>query len=350
MGLGAALLAGRKRLLANSVVRRVLDMLLPLLVVGFALALLPQVEPLGLAYFLQTTTYGIANGAIYALIAIGYTMVYGIVELINFPHGDVFTLGIFASLSLLPLFGVNEQTQGPLLVVGVIATLVVTMALCGLLNVLIERVAYRPLRNAPRLSSLISAVGTSFLLEGVLFLWKGPYNVHYPDLLPRTQVTLLGVQIGFRDVFVVLVAAGMLVALASFVGFTKLGKAMRATAQDRDAAYLMGIDVNRTIAVTFFIGALLAGAGGVVYGLYYNTATFDLGFTIGLVAFTAAVFGGIGNINGAAVGGLLIGLLSAYNNGYFQSVWTQVLIFGVLITVLVFRPNGLLGMQVPHKG
>jgi branched-chain amino acid transport system permease protein len=300
-------------------------------------------------YFFQILVIGVADGAIYGLIALGYTMVYGIIELINFAHGDVFTLGAFISLALFPIFGVTEGAAGFAYAIPLIAIALITMLLCGLINVTIERVAYRPLRHAPRLAPLITAIGMSSILEGAMYLWRGPFNLHYPDLLPSNVLTLGGVSIGAKDLIVVGIAAVMAVALTFFINLSKLGKAMRATAQDRDAAQLMGIDINRTIAATFFIGAVLAAAGGIIWGLYINNVDAFLGFETGLIAFTAAVFGGIGNIPGAALGGLLIGVIAAFNNAYFDSSWTEIIIFGILIATLVFRPTGLLGMRVPEK-
>ena len=301
--------------------------------------------------FVQYSVYGVANGAIYALIALGYTMVYGIIELINFAHGDVFTLGAFISLPLIGAFGLTEgKASGIGLYAALFVVVVVVMLVNGLINVGIERVAYRPLRNAPRLAPLITAVGMSFMLEGIMYLWRGANNIHYPDLIPDVRVPIGGsASISLKDVAVIGIAATLVVILTIFITQSKLGKAMRATAQDRDAAQLMGIDINRTIAATFFIGAALAGAGGIIFGLYFNSVRFDLGFQAGLFAFTAAVFGGIGNIRGAAVGGLMIGLVKAFNDGYFDSRWTDVWIFSILILVLLFRPSGLLGMQVPEK-
>lgn len=321
--------------------------------IGFALLVLAtKVVALGPAYFIQILVYGLADGSIYALIALGYTMVYGIVELINFAHGDVFTLGGFISLFLLPIFGLNEgQSRGPEIILPLLAIFVISMLICGAVNVTIERVAYRPLRHAPRLAPLITAVGMSFVLEGIMFLWRGPFNLHYPDVLPANTIPIgpSGATIAFKDIAVIIIAFTLMVSLSLFVERSKLGKAMRATAQDRDAAGLMGIDINRTIAATFFIGAILAGAGGMIYGLYFNNLAFDLGFSAGLVAFTAAVFGGIGNIQGAAIGGLVIGMIQSLSDGYFDSAWTQVIIFAILILVLVFRPTGILGMRVPEK-
>ena len=326
-------------------------MLAALAVLIIVVALGPRVASQGPSFFLQIMTYGFTDGAIYALVAIGYTMVYGIIELINFAHGDVFTLGAAVSIPIFGAFGLTEgNALGLLSVLALLAVFAITMVLVGVLNMAIERIAYRPLRNAPRLAPLITAVGVSFMLEGIMALWIGNSTVHYPDLLPGNRYSLGGgASLGFKDIFVVVVAVILVAALTAFIGRTKLGTAMRATAQDKEAAQLMGIDINRTIAATFFIGAALAGAGGIVFGLYYNSINFQLGFSAGLFAFTAAVFGGIGNIQGAALGGLIIGLVRAFSDGYLRSEWTDVLIFAILILVLVFRPTGLLGMRVPEK-
>jgi len=330
---------------------RIMNGALVILVVIAAVILATKVVALGPAYFIQILVYGLADGSIYALIALGYTMVYGIVELINFAHGDVFTLGGFISLALLPVFGLSEGgPSGVAIILPLLAIFVISMLICGAVNVTIERVAYRPLRHAPRLAPLITAIGMSFVLEGIMFLWRGPFNLHYPSVLPADTIALGGgATIAYKDIAVVVIALTLMISLSLFVERSKLGKAMRATAQDRDAAGLMGIDINRTIAATFFIGAILAGAGGMIYGLYFNNVTFDLGFSAGLVAFTAAVFGGIGNIQGAAIGGLVIGMIQSLSDGYGDSAWTQVLIFAILILVLVFRPTGIMGMRVPEK-
>jgi branched-chain amino acid transport system permease protein len=330
---------------------RLVNLLLVVLMLYVAFVLATKVINGGHSYFLQILTFGIANGAVFALIALGYTMVYGIVELINFAHGDLFALGGFISLFLLTLLGVNESQGGTASVIlPLLVVFLATMFICGVINVTIERVAYRPLRHAPRVAPLITAVGMSFILEGLMYLWKGPFNVRYPNLLPTIGIPIgEGATIGLKDIFVIIIAGVLMILLTIFVNGSKLGKAMRATAQDRDASELMGIDINRTIAATFFIGAVLAGAGGTIFGLYFNTVVFDLGFSAGLFAFTAAVLGGIGNIPGAALGGLLIGVITSLWDGYFESAWTQVVIFGILILILVFRPTGLLGMRVPEK-
>ena len=339
----------RRSALRTGLTGRVLDVGLVVVVAVFIFFLGQRVVAQGPSFFLQILTFALANGGIYALIALGYTMVYGIIELINFAHGDVFAFGAFLSGSLIPVFGLSSATFGLGTAVGLLVVFFITMATCGVLNVSIERIAYRPLRNAPRLAPLITAVGMSFFLEGVLFLWKGPSNVAYPAVLPSVSFEIFGATVGIKELIVIVTSVILMISLALFVDRTWLGKAMRATAQDRDAALLMGIDIDRTIAATFFIGALLAGAGGTMYGLYYNTSVFDLGFSAGLFAFTAAVFGGIGNIYGAAIGGMLIGLIRSFWDGYFESAWTDVVIFTILILTLVFRPTGILGMRVPEK-
>ena len=322
--------------------------LLVVIVVLFATA--QRVLEGGGTYFFQTLGFGLAQGAIFALVALGYTMVYGIIELINFAHGDVFTLGAFFSLALMPVFGLSSTSSGAAVILPLLGLFLITMLLCALVNITIERVAYRPLRHAPRLAPLITAIGMSALLEGVMNVWKGPFNLAYPDFLPENQIPLGGgATIAAKSVFVIVIALVLMVVLTLFINRSKLGKAMRATAQDRDAAQLMGININRTISATFFIGAALAGAGGIIYGLYYNSVQAFDGFQYGLYAFTAAVFGGIGNIPGAALGGFVIGIVFAMSDGYFTTKWTIPLIFGILIFVLVFRPTGLLGMRVPEK-
>jgi len=318
---------------------------------AFLLLILPRIfqDPV---FFVQILIFGLTDGALYALIALGYTMVYGIIELINFAHGDVFTMGGMIGLAIFALLGiVPNQTYhfGALLLPLLVGVFAVTMAITGVLNITIERIAYKPLRHQPRLAPLITAVGMSFILEGIMFVWHGPNFVQAPNLLPSARLTVLGVTVDTRQVIIILVAVGLMLALTSFVEFTRLGKAMRATAQDRDAATLMGINIDRTISTTFFIGAALAAAGGMLWGLYYNDLRFDTGFGAGLAAFTAAVFGGIGNIQGAALGALLIGLVRAFNDGYGYATWTDVIIFGILILVLTLRPTGLLGMRVPEK-
>ena len=301
--------------------------------------------------FFQQVVNGLSLGGIYALIALGYTMVYGIIELINFAHGDVYTLGTFFSLAILTGLGVSGEVHGFALVGIVALTVASAMLLCGITGVLIERLAYRRLRNAPRLAPLITAIGVSFILENVMQLWRGPSPVSFPDFVPNPVVHLGHVEIAAKQILVVVLAIAMMAGLQLFIYNTRIGKAMRATAQDRDAAQLMGINVNTTIAVTFLVGSALAGAAGFVSGVYYGTTWFFNGFEAGLKAFTAAVLGGIGNIVGAMLGGFLIGLIEAIATQYVPqgAQWSNVVVFSVLVLVLIFRPAGLLGESLPDK-
>jgi branched-chain amino acid transport system permease protein len=301
--------------------------------------------------FLQQLINGLSLGGIYALIALGYTMVYGIIELINFAHGDVYTLGTFFALAVLTALGVSGEVHGPALI-GVVALAVISaMLLCGITGVVIERLAYRRLRNAPRLAPLITAIGVSFILENVMQLWRGPSPVAFPDVIPNPSYHVGSVAIAAKQILVIALAVLMMIALQFFITRTKMGKAMRATAQDRDAAQLMGINVNTTIAMTFLIGSALAGAAGFVSGVYYGTTWFFNGFEAGLKAFTAAVLGGIGNIAGAMLGGFLIGVIEAIATQYIPqgAQWSNVVVFSVLVLVLIFRPSGLLGEALPEK-
>ena len=290
---------------------------------------------------------GLSNGTIWALIALGYTLVYGIVELINFAHGEVFMIGSFVAVSLWQTLGVTEGTGALLIVLSIILATAATMVACGALNVMIERVAYRPLRNAPKLAPLITAIGMSFILQNVGLLWR-PSPDASPDLIgsQETLFTLLDVELLRSDLFAVAVTVPLLVALLWFVGSTRYGKAMRATAQDPDAARLMGINVDRTIGLTFLLGGVLAGAAGMIYAIYNGTVQFNQGFTAGLIAFTAAVMGGIGNLKGAVIGGLMIGVIQSLSDTHFGQVWTPAIVFGILILVMVFKPSGLFGEEV----
>jgi branched-chain amino acid transport system permease protein len=290
---------------------------------------------------------GLSNGTIWALIALGYTLVYGIIELINFAHGEVFMIGSFIAVSLWATIGA-EAGSSTIGIIGAIAlALVVSMFASGLLNVMIERVAYRPLRNAPKLAPLITAIGMSFILQNVGLLWR-PTPDSAPDLIgsQTTLFTVHNVDVVRSDVFAIAVTIPLLIALLWFVGSTKYGKAMRATAQDPDAARLMGINVNRTIGLTFLIGGALAGAAGMIYAIYNGTVQYNQGFTAGLIAFTAAVMGGIGNLKGAVIGGLMIGVIQSISDTHYGQVWTPAIVFGILILVMVFKPSGLFGEEV----
>ena len=305
---------------------------------------------------LQILLIGISNGAVIALIALGYTLVYGIIEFINFAHGDLFMLGTMFALTMVQTLVLRRTTPGPQLALALLGILVFSMVFCAVVNVAIERIAYRPLRSAPRLAPLISAIGMSFILINIGQHWKGASPVDFPNMLPNIDLIsdVFGVEgssVSYttKDLFVIAVAVPLMLALRLFVGRTRLGKAMRATAQDREAAALMGIDINLTVALTFLIGGALAGSAGFIFGLYNNTAWFLQGFRGGLMAFTAAVMGGIGNLTGAFVGGMLIGILSAFSDFFFDPRWTQPVVFALLILTLVFRPAGILGQVVREK-
>ena len=305
-----------------------------------------------LTYLGQNLVQGISNGAIWALVAIGYTLVYGIIELINFAHGDVFMIGSFTAAGFWGSIGLG-LTTGPLgLVLGLLVTLIVSMLVCGSLNVLIERVAYRPLRNAPKLAPLITAVGFSFILENVGLLWLGGNQAGVDDLIHQNETvfTIFGVVIRRADVFAVALTIPLVMALTWFIGRTRMGRAMRATAQDPEAARLMGINVNTTISLTFLLGGMLAGAAGLAFALYETTIWYFQGFQAGLIAFTAAVMGGIGNVRGAVLGGFIIGIIQQLSDARFGPQWTPVVVFGYLIMIMVLRPRGLLGEETREAG
>jgi branched-chain amino acid transport system permease protein len=298
---------------------------------------------------------GLFNGLIVALVAMGYTLVYGILQLINFAHGDVFMIGtmltFFAVTALPGIVGLDATLWMALLFLPFI------MVITAVLNASIERVAYRPLRNAPTLATLISAIGMSFVLQNVGIIILGPSPKALPDLLPSVAdfgplsfpLVFGAIEIGFDEIFVAAIAIPLLIALAWFVRSTRQGKAMRATAQDREAAGLMGVDVNRTIAITFLIAGALAGAGGLIVALFNGQTQWNYGFSYGLLAFTSAVFGGIGNLTGAFLGGVILGVIQAMMNFYVDPRWTDVVVFSILVLILVFRPTGLMGGQVAER-
>ncbi len=292
--------------------------------------------------FFEQALIGLTNGALIALIALGYTMVYGIIELINFAHADVFMIGSMIAMQIIVTLGVTAGSSFFVKFLIIIVALVACMALCATINVTIERVAYRPLRNAPPLAPLITAIGMSFIISNLAQKIWGPSQVDVPDLLGNAQI-MGGMRL--KDMFVIVVTVPLLLGLTWFVQNTRHGKAMRATAQDRSAAAIMGIDVDRTIGMTFILGGLLAGASGVLYALVNTTTVWNAGFKNGLFAFTAAVLGGIGNLTGAVLGGLMIGLTASLSALYLGDRWTDVVIFSILVVVLVFRPTGILGEQ-----
>jgi branched-chain amino acid transport system permease protein len=298
---------------------------------------------------------GLQQGSVYALVALGYTLVYGILQLINFAHGDVFALtGLFASSLITDHFNLDETSTTIALVFGLLAVFLIAMAFGAIVNATIELVAYRRLRNAPRLAVLITAVGMSFIVQNISLVIFDVNFRSVPPLISEGDVfTVGGVSLGWQTLFVVLVTIPVLVILTWLVKSTKQGKAMRATAQDPEASAMMGINVNRTISFTFLLAGGLAGIGAVLFLVQFNVR-YDTGFELGLIAFTAAVLGGIGNLSGAVLGAIIIGMIQAFNEGPFLwapgSDWTRSIVFGILIAILVFRPEGLLGERTPEGG
>jgi branched-chain amino acid transport system permease protein len=304
--------------------------------------------------FINIFLIGLTRGSVYALVALGYTLVYGILQLINFAHGDVFALsGLVASTVLLSWFNITDESGAGIILIAVPVALVVAMAFAATLNTTIERVGYRPLRHAPRLAALITAVGMSFIVQNIGLAVYGVEFKSIPRLIPNSAVFTIGdITVQWNKVFVIALTIPLLLVLTWMVSSTRHGKAMRATSQDRDASAMMGIDVNRTISFTFVLAGSLAGAAGLMYLLYFTTMRYDTGFELGLIAFTAAVLGGIGNLAGAVLGGVLIGLIQEFNEGLAWAApggdWTRSIVFGILIAILVFRPEGLLGERTPE--
>src|SRR3954466_1930916 len=305
--------------------------------------------------FVTELVAGVTHGSVYALIALGYSMVYGILKLLNFAHGDIYMIGAFIGFGLITVFGGPEQ-----LTVNVVLLLSL-MFMCamlggGLVGVVIERFAYRRLRNAPRIAPLITALGVAFFLENAAQLIVGAQQQQYnPYGWLTTPIALKGwflpshVLVSYAHAIIIVGTIILMVALTWFVQRTQTGKAMRATSYDREAAAMMGIDVDRVIVVTFFIGSALAGAAGVFNGIAYQQVWPYMGFQAGLFAFTAAVVGGIGNLPGSVLGGLTIGLAEAFATGYISSTFQQAVVFAILIAVMLVRPSGLLGRAAVQK-
>jgi len=296
--------------------------------------------------FAQQFTNGLAVGGIYALIALGYTMVYGVLKLINFAHNDLFTLGSYLGLTLLSSWLLSGL--GPFWGTALLALMV--MGMIGLMGALLDRVAYRPLRESPRLSALVSALGASIFLQNAIMLVYGARNqVYPPNILPQITLSVLGIQIPLVRILVLCASVVMMGALYFFVQKTKIGTAIRAAAIDQGAARLMGIDVNRVILTVFIIGPGMGGAAGLLVGLYYGQINFSMGWSYGLKAFTAAILGGIGNIPGAMFGGLLLGVIESLGAAYISLPYKDAIAFLVLILILILRPTGLLGERVAEK-
>ena len=297
--------------------------------------------------FLQQIVNGLTIGMIYALIALGYTMVYGIAQLINFAHGDVFMVGAYLGLVAIMIFKGAFSSAGNL--IFIILVFLFAMLGTGVLGLTIERFAYRPLRTAPRLAPLITAIGVSFLLQNIIMLIFGPADKNFPSIFPVHKFSLGNVFFTDLQIMIAVISLLLMIGLHFFIKNTRVGKAMRALADDRQAASLCGINTDRVISAAFVIGSALAGAGGVMFAMYYNTINFHDGYLAGLKAFTAAVLGGIGNIPGAMLGGVLLGVLEGLGAGYISSEWKNVFAFFILIIILLFRPSGLLGSRVVKK-
>lgn len=304
---------------------------------------------------LQQTVNGLVVGSVYALVALGYTMVYGILGLINFAHGDILMVGALVALEAIRLLQIYAPDLG--LVPTLLAGLSISVVVCMILGYTIERTAYRRLRNAPRLAPLITAIGVSIILQNLAMLVWGRQYVSFPPILPRGQHEILGAHITDLQIFIVVLSFSLMAGLWLLVERTRLGRAMRATAQSREVAELMGVNVDRVISATFVIGAAIAAIAGVMVSAYYGLAHYYMGFMLGLKAFSAAVLGGIGNIAGAMLGGLLLGVIEALGAGYIGDLtggflgshYQDVFAFFVLIGVLVFRPSGLLGERVANR-
>jgi branched-chain amino acid transport system permease protein len=301
--------------------------------------------------FFQSSVIGLSNGVLYALIALGYTLVYGIIELINFAHGDLFMLGgLFAATFIAVWFGQESPSTTGYIVF--FACLIAVMGFCATINVAIERFAYRRLRKAPKLAPLITAVGVSFIIQFIGIRWNGSGPKTWNSVLPSGEFVISGVHIAYTTIFSFAVTIPLLALMTFIVTKTRRGKAMRATAQDADAARLMGINVNKTIAFTFALGGALAGAAGLLFQQTRGVTNYNLGYQLGLIAFTSAVLGGIGNLSGAVLGAILIGLVQGLNDGLpigLGQQWSQTVVFSILILLMTFRPTGLLGKPMVEK-
>ncbi len=294
--------------------------------------------------FLQQLVNGLTIGSMFALIALGYTMVYGVMKLINFAHGDLVAASAFVGLFIFAeLFGSGTS------IFIAIAVFLLSAVVIAAVGVLLERIAYRPLRTAPRLSAVVSALGASMVIQnGIMLIW-GPQMKIFPDLIPQVYWDIGGVVISLIQVLIMVLSLALMIALYIFIEKTKIGTAIRASSIDQDAARLMGINVNNIIVTIFVIGTSLGAVGGLFIGLYYKGITFNMGWQYGLYAFVAAIIGGIGNIPGAMLGGVLLGLFNAFIAGYVSSTWSDAFTFILLIVILIVRPTGILGERVAEK-
>lgn len=300
----------------------------------------------------QQAINGLSLGAMYSLLALGFTLVYGIAELINFAHFNVFMVGAMVAMLTLQAFGLvgQETVLTGLPLMGVLlAGFAVAMVVCGVIGVGIERALLRPLRAVVGPAAMITTIGVSYVLFNLVLLTLGSDSKNFPNPLPPVAWEIAGATLRLKEVLIWAVSLALMLLLTGFVRYTKLGKAMRATAQDPEAARMMGVEVDRVVMTAFFLGSALAGACGMIYGLYYNLAKVDIGFAAGLRAFTAAVLGGIGNVPGAMLGGVLIGLIEAGAAQTLGTAWADVVVFGLLVLVLTLQPAGLLGRLAPNK-
>jgi branched-chain amino acid transport system permease protein len=296
-------------------------------------------------YFIQQLINGITLGGLYALIALGYTMVYGVIQLINFAHGEFFAAGGYVGVILLNYFaGMGYLHSHPWICLG--GALIMTMAYCAFLAMAVEKVAYKPLRHSSRLAALLSALGMSIFLSNGLMLTQGVFDKPYPIELTEGGFEFGAISINYLQGMIVLLTIVLLVGLNILVFKTRIGMAMRATAQDKIMSSLVAISSNRIISITFAIGAGLAAAAGIMVGFYYGSVRYDMGFVPGIKAFAAAVLGGIGNITGAMLGGLLIGMVEVFGAGYISGQYKDVFAFVILIAVLYFKPNGIMGENI----
>ena len=296
--------------------------------------------------FLQQLINGLTVGSLYALVALGYTMVYGVMKLINFAHGDLVAFSAYVGLTIFTQF----YGSNALSLVNIVIVFSLTAIVVAFMGVLLERLAYRPLRTAPRLSAVVSALGASLVIQnGIMLIWGPNMEIFPADVFPSTSWNFGGVIISFTQLIILALSAVLMVSLYIFINKTKMGTAIRATAIDQDAAKLMGINVNRIIMIVFVVGSMLGAIGGLFIGIYYRGLTFDMGWLYGLNAFIAAIIGGIGSIPGAMLGGLLLGLFNAMISGYISTEWAETFTFILLIVILIARPTGLLGEKTAEK-
>jgi len=298
--------------------------------------------------FLQQIINGLTVGAVYALIALGYTMVYGILELINFAHGEIYMLGAYLGIIVLGFLTVIGLTAMSL-PLAIFITIILAGAICAAYGMTMEKVTYKPLRNAPKLAPLISAMGVSIFLQNYVMLTQGATDKVFPNIIPKASVNFLGADVTYIQIFIMASSVVLMAGLHFFIMKTKMGKAMRATALDKKMAGLLGINVNSIISMTFMIGSFLAAVAGVMVAMYYGLVNFSIGYLAGMKAFTAAVLGGIGNVPGAMLGGVLLGVLESLGAGYLWPEYKDAFAFVVLVLILIIRPQGLLGARVPDK-